>query len=205
MEYIGKTNRHITVKAGSVAIFEVPFKAYPTPSVTWKHGKESLPKGTRVQEEVISCLATLRLRDCQLTDAGEYPVTLKNEHGELTTSFRLTVLDKPDAPKDLSVTSVTEDSVSLSWLPPDNDGGSNIKGYVIERREASRRSWQKIGTTSSLTFTADCLVEGQSYLFQVKAENEFGLSEPVQISHAIAPAIQCGKYSYILLPVFLIC
>lgn len=192
---MGKTNRHITVKAGSVAIFEVPFKAYPTPVVTWKHGKEDLPKAKRIQEETISCLATLRIRECELADAGEYSVTLKNEHGELSTTYRLTVLDKPDAPADLAVTGVTENSVSLSWLPPENDGGSAIKSYTIEKREASRRSWQKVGTTRDTKFMVDSLVEGQAYYFQVRAENEFGLSEPAIISQPTTPAGQYGKSS----------
>lgn len=193
LNHLGKAKRHITVKAGSVAIFEVPFTAYPTPEVSWKHGSNDLPKEKRIQEETISCFSTLRLKECQLSDAGEYTVTLKNEHGELSTSYRLRVLDKPEAPRDLKVDAISEDSVSLSWLVPALDGGSPIKGYVIEKREASRRSWQKAGTTRDTKFTIKPLLEGQGYCFQVRAENEYGLSEPVEISQPATPTSQCGE------------
>lgn len=204
LDYIEKGNRHITVKAGSVAIFEVPFKAYPLPEVTWKHNRQALPKAKRVQHDLISCLATLRLRDCEIGDAGEYAVTLTNEHGELSTAFKLTVLDKPEAPKDLKINNISEDSITLSWLPPDNDGGSAIKGYVIEKREASRRTWQKAGTTRDNKFAVDSLIEGQPYYFQVRAENEFGLGEPVQITQSTTPAGSIGKsMSYLFYCLFI--
>ena len=195
LDHLGKTKRHITVKAGSVAILEVPFTAYPTPEVSWKHGGSDLPKVKRIQEETISCLATLRLKECELADAGEYSVTLKNEHGELSTNYRLTVLDKPQAPRDLVVDSVTESSVSLSWKPPADDGGSPLKGYTIEKREASRRSWQKVGTTRDTRFTVKPLLEGQGYFFQVRAENEFGLGEPVEVSQLTTPTSSIGKFN----------
>lgn len=193
LDHLGKTKRHVTVKAGSVAIFEVPFTAYPTPVVTWKHSNAALPKEKRIQEETISCLATLRMKECELGDAGEYAVTLTNEHGELSTNYRLTVLDKPQAPRNLTIQSVTEDSVSLEWQPPAEDGGSLIKGYTIEKREASRRSWHKVGITRDTRFTVKPLVEGQSYYFQVRAENEFGFGEAVEVSQPATPASSIGK------------
>lgn len=194
LNHIGKSKRHITVKAGSVAVFEVPFTAYPTPEVVWKHGDKNLPKEKRIQEETISCLSTLRLKECQLSDAGEYTVTLNNEHGELSTSYRLTVLDKPGVPQDFKVDSVTQDSVWLSWAPPASDGGSSLKGYVIEKREASRRSWQKVGTTRDTSLHIKPLMEGQGYYFQVRAENEFGLGDAAEILRPTTPASQFGEY-----------
>lgn len=142
---------------------------------------------------MISCLATLRVKDCQLADAGEYTVTLHNEHGELSTNYRLTVLDKPQAPRDLNIESVAEDAVSLSWQPPAYDGGSPIKGYTVEKREVSRRSWHKAGTTRDTKFTVKQLMEGQTYSFQVRAENEFGFSEAVEILQPSALASLIGE------------
>lgn len=193
MDHIGKSKRHITVKAGLVAIFEVPFVAYPTPEVTWTLGNTPLPKEKRIQEETISCLSTLRMKECKLSDAGEYTVTLTNEHGELSTNYRLTVLDKPEPPRDLKVDHISADSVSLSWQTPAHDGGSPIKGYLIEKREASRRSWQKVDNVRDTKCVAKNLIEGQGYYFQVRAENEFGLSEPAEILQQTTPASKFGK------------
>lgn len=193
LNHLGKAKRHITVKAGSVAIFEVPFTAYPTPEVSWKHGKNDLPKEKRIQEETISCVSTLRIKECRLEDAGEYIVVLTNDHGELSTTYRLTVLDKPQAPTDLKLDSMTEDSVTLSWMPPVHDGGSPVKQYVIEKREASRRSWQKVSTTRDTRFNVKGLLEGEGYFFQVRAQNEFGVGDAVEISQAATPASQFSE------------
>lgn len=70
---------------------------------------------------------------------------------------------------------------------------------MIEKREASRRSWQQVGTTRDTRFTVDSLVEGQGYLFQVCAENEYGLSEPAQTTQATTPAGQFGMSAATLL------
>ena len=32
----------------------------------------------------------------------------------------------------------------LTWQPPENDGGSKIKGYHVERRLTSSSRWLKI-------------------------------------------------------------
>lgn len=181
------------MKAGGVAIFEVPFKAYPVPDINWKHNGASLPKQKRIQQETVIGITSLRLRECELADAGEYTLTIANDHGELSTTYTLTVLDKPQPPQNLAARDVTEESCVLTWEPPTDDGGSPVKGYIVEKREASRRSWQKVETTRDTKVKVNDLMEGQGYYFQVRAENEHGLSEPVQISQAITPASQYSK------------
>ena len=61
----------------------------------------------------------------------------------------LFVPDKPGAPQKLSVTSVSERSVSLKWSEPQYDGGSEITNYIVEEREAVRRSWNRSGTVDA--------------------------------------------------------
>lgn len=59
--------------------------------------------------------------------------------------------DKPGPPEKLKVTSVSERSVSLKWSEPQSDGGCDITGYVIEEREAMRRSWNRSGAVDATT------------------------------------------------------
>ena len=49
----------------------------------------------------------------------------------------------------MTVTGVTERSVSLKWSQPDFDGGCDITGYIIEEREAVRRAYNKSGTVDA--------------------------------------------------------
>ena len=42
--------------------------------------------------------------------------------------------DKPSVPRDLRATMVAEDSVTLSWMSPKDNGGADITHYVVEKR-----------------------------------------------------------------------
>lgn len=51
---------------------------------------------------------------------------------------------RPSAPKELKFGDITKDSVHLTWEPPDDDGGSPLTGYLVEKREVSRKTWTKV-------------------------------------------------------------
>ena len=69
--------------------------------------------------------------------------------------------DVPSAPRELKVTGVTRSTCQLQWLPPTNDGGAAIQGYIVERQTEKR--WIRAvptlveGTTVQLVD----LIEGQ--------------------------------------------
>ena len=92
------------------------------------------------------------------------------------------------------MTGVTDKNVSFSWDVPKDDGGCEITGYKVEKREASKRNWSHVRNTEELTCIADHLVEGQGYMFRVAAENEIGIGEFVELDRAATPKNQFGKY-----------
>lgn len=60
-------------------------------------------------------------------------------------------------------------------------------GYVIEMSEFGVDSWKTVpGYCSTPQFTVKGLTEGKRYVFRVKAENMYGLSEPLHGSPVIA-------------------
>lgn len=85
--------------------------------------------------------------------------------------------DKPDIPVGpVKIEEVSGASVTVSWEPPEKDGGANVSGYVVEQREAHRPGW----TTVSESVTRPCfkftrLAEGTEYVFRVAAMNRFGV------------------------------
>lgn len=46
--------------------------------------------------------------------------------------FPLFASGVPSAPKDLQVKETTEQSISVTWSPPDDDGGKPVTSYIIE-------------------------------------------------------------------------
>ena len=41
---------------------------------------------------------------------------------------------------------ITKNSVSLSWAKPSNDGGSKLKGYVVEKMKKGEEEWVECAT-----------------------------------------------------------
>lgn len=67
----------------------------------------------------------------------------------------------------------------MSWEPPSVDGGAHVRNYIVEKREVSRKSWQTVTTKCSRTsYKITNLQEGQTYLFRVIPENEYGIGVP---------------------------
>lgn len=49
--------------------------------------------------------------------------------------------DTPGAPYKLEPSDIAKDSLTLSWYEPDEDGGSPITGYWVERYEPEHDKW----------------------------------------------------------------
>lgn len=96
-------------------------------------------------------------------------------------SFLLVHADAPGPPQPpFDISDIDADACSLSWHIPLEDGGSNITNYIVEKCDVSRGDW--VTALASVTKTS-CrigkLIPGQEYIFRVRAENRFGISEPL--------------------------
>ena len=80
----------------------------------------------------------------------------------------------PDAPRNL-LADATDGAVTLMWEAPEDDGGAVITDY--EYRIDQRGDWISIGSTAT-THTVAVLVNGTAYVFQVRAVNRIGRSQP---------------------------
>ena len=120
--------------------------------------------------------------------------THQNTLGKIQLSF-IFPLDKPSAPVGpLNVSDIKEDSVTLSWQPPESDGGSPVTKYLIEKCDAKRKSWNKVAEIESkdLTYVVPKLFEDQPYLFRVSAINAEGQGKPLQTDTEIKPKKPAG-------------
>ncbi|KAM9854317.1 immunoglobulin-like and fibronectin type III domain-containing protein 1 [Aulostomus maculatus] len=72
---------------------------------------------------------------------------------------------------------VTRENITLQWAKPMYDGGSNITGYVVEKKVLPDSRWMKANFTKIIEtqFTITGLTGGQSYEFRVTAKNGAGV------------------------------
>lgn len=76
--------------------------------------------------------------------------------------------------------SILADKMTISWLPPLDDGCSKITNYVIEKKEANRRTWVPVtNEPKECLFTVPKLMEGHEYVFRIMAQNKYGIGEPL--------------------------
>ena len=92
---------------------------------------------------------------------------------------------------------ILADSITLRWEAPEDNGGSDITGYIVEKREFNRRSWQEVATVKDLEFTVGKLLEGNQYYFRVIARNDIGNSEPVEMLEPITAKNPFSMFLYI--------
>ncbi len=79
----------------------------------------------------------------------------------------------PRSPSNLSA--IPGDTrIFLSWVPPANDGGSNITGYILYRSTVPGGGYSPINMTTELTYVDDGLTNGQAYWYTVSSFNMNG-------------------------------
>ncbi|XP_013148822.1 PREDICTED: twitchin isoform X2 [Papilio polytes] len=180
--------RKIKVRAGEPININIPIAGAPTPKITWTKGAIPLVPSHRLSSETSPDETKLSIEKSTRDDAGKYTITATNEYGKDSADIEVIVVDKPGIPKGpLSCTPVTHETMSLTWLPPTDDGGSEITGYVVEVAEFGVNDWRTVaGFCPKCSFTVKNLTEGKKYVFRVRAENLYGLSEPLESKPIIA-------------------
>uniref|UniRef100_A0A8C5J9T8 Titin n=1 Tax=Junco hyemalis TaxID=40217 RepID=A0A8C5J9T8_JUNHY len=181
-EIDSEMRKTLIVKAGGSFTMTVPFRGKPVPNVTWN--KPDTDLRTRASIDTSSNCTSLTIEKATRNDSGKYTLTLQNILNTTALTLMVKVLDtpeKPSPPEKLGVTNVTKDSVSLSWLKPEHDGGSRIVSYLLEALEKGQQKWVKCAVVKTTHHVVHGLKENVDYFFRVSAENQAGLSDPKEL------------------------
>lgn len=181
-------NRKIKVRAGEPVIINIPLSGAPIPEIEWQKKGGKIPETTRVSTDTNSERTILRIDKTTRADAEKYTVRAKNEFGEDSADIEVIVVDRPEPPQGpLQCTETTQDTITLTWNPPRDDGGSELTGYIVEINEFGTDNWRPLpGYCPRTLYTAKNLTEGKKYQFRVRAENIYGLSEALEGKPIIA-------------------
>ncbi|KAM9785969.1 immunoglobulin-like and fibronectin type III domain-containing protein 1 [Neosynchiropus ocellatus] len=106
----------------------------------------------------------------------------------------------PGPPAPPKVVSAFDDCINLSWSAPSNRGGSQILGYILEKRKKGSNLWTVVNTTDELIkekkYAVKDVVAGLEYEFRVTAINHSGAGEfsnPCEFVFARDPKQPPGK------------
>ncbi|XP_070330731.1 neurofascin isoform X15 [Odocoileus virginianus] len=145
-------------------------------AVSWLKDDEPLYISNRMKKEEDS----LTIFGVAERDQGSYTCVASTELDQDLAKAYLTVLGRPDRPRDLELTDLAERSVRLTWIPGD-DNNSPITDYVVQFEEDQFQPgvWHDHskfpGSVNSAVLRLSPYV---NYQFRVIAINEVGSSHP---------------------------
>uniref|UniRef100_A0A8C9Z7H8 Titin n=1 Tax=Sander lucioperca TaxID=283035 RepID=A0A8C9Z7H8_SANLU len=105
--------------------------------------------------------------------------------------------DPPGTPEAIHV---NKDTIVIQWTKPEYDGGSNITGYTVEKRDLPEGRWVRANFTNVIEtqFTVTGLTENAQYDFRVIAKNAVGtISKPSYNSGPVTASdkLEAPKFS----------
>lgn len=184
-----ETFKSVTIKAGRTHKWAVDFMGEPPPSVKWIWRDDiPLTNSERIKIENSDYHTDFTILNAVRKDTGKYTLTITNVNGKDTETVELTVLSKPGAPEGpLVVSDVTAEKAKVGWKKPEDDGGSPIKEYEIEKMDMATGKWVRVGRVPADKLSPDGkgefevtgLTPGSEYKFRVTAVNNEGDSEPL--------------------------
>lgn len=95
----------------------------------------------------------------------------------------------PGAPASAKYLEVLATSIKMSWETPLKDGGAPIRNYIVDKRETSRANWAQVSSKIKgdvLEFNIEKLIDGHEYQFRIRAENMWGVGDPLITNPVIA-------------------
>ncbi|CAF4753344.1 unnamed protein product, partial [Rotaria magnacalcarata] len=182
--------KSITVKAGRPFEIEIPFEAYPIPTMSWAKDGKNLTPGvdSQYQTAIDQKRCTLNVEKAKRDDTGKYELKLRNPKGDTKFALDVTVIDRPGKPEGpMKVSDVTKESCTVSWRPPLDNGGCPIEKYIVEKQDVGRGGWTPAGDVNgdATSINVTKLSPGKEYLFRVRAVNKEGESDPLENNIAI--------------------
>lgn len=193
--------RVFTARRGDQLELVVPYTAIPEPDILWTQNGKLLISSSTVKIQNDTQTTTLIFPKMDPAQVGTYHLRLKNKWGECSQDFVVVMLDRPEPPRELKTSEVGSDSVTLSWKPPDHDGGAPITNYQVEYHDRNTSKWIVYKTRKPITETfvrVQSLNEAHDYTFRVSAENDVGRSEPSQNSEYVETRDRTGDAPAIL-------
>uniref|UniRef100_A0AAF5DMX8 non-specific serine/threonine protein kinase n=1 Tax=Strongyloides stercoralis TaxID=6248 RepID=A0AAF5DMX8_STRER len=167
------------IRAGNPVNINVFFEGEPEPETTWLIN--NVAPSERVLVENKNHTSKITIFSSIRSDSGSYHITVQNEYGKQSASCNITILDVPGVPEGpLKATDINKEGCKLSWKPPLDNGGSEIIGYIVEKMDTSRGTWQEVGEFVDCNAVIKGLTNGKTYQFRVKAVNLEGESKPLE-------------------------
>ena len=160
--------KEIVVRGGEPIQIDAIVKGFPRPIIQWQDSStnDEIIEDERVAIQRTNKKSTLLIMKSVRTDSKTYTLQCKNKHGITAGKCDVTVVDIPTAPTGPMIfTDVSNDSLTLNWEAPSDDGGCGLNGYIVDCMEVQVTGWKTLSSTVSRThYRVDKLNPGSEYI-----------------------------------------
>lgn len=172
----------------------VPIKGKPQPVCRWSRDVGAISAKAMIASSEDA--SELVIKGADRSDSGVYDLLLENKVGKKKAQIKVKVIGRPSAPEGpMLFEEIQANSVKVTWKVPVDDGGSEILGYIVERREAARNAWYTVDSrVTDTNLVVKGLREGTEYHFKVTAENSFGVSSSLKSEQPLVPKTPLCKF-----------
>merc|ERR1712131_124063 len=169
--------RQVNCRVGAEIRLDLPIVGKPKPMMTWTKDRIPCKREHGVAIERSPSGVTIAWQEVTKEHAGQYYCKLESKAGTSESSFILNVFGVPGKVRGpIEAIDIDATEIHLDWEIPDDTGGSDITGYVIEKKLATMDKFNLV--TASCTrsqFRVKKLEEKCEYVFRICAENKYGL------------------------------
>uniref|UniRef100_A0A8C4IM08 Neural cell adhesion molecule L1-like protein n=2 Tax=Dicentrarchus labrax TaxID=13489 RepID=A0A8C4IM08_DICLA len=161
--------------------------------VVWRKDGEKIPLSFEENSRYLVADGLLQIMNVNLSDQGFYTCIARTSLDEDNATALLTILDVPDAPKNLTILELESPrNVSLSWVPG-SDHNSSVTEFIVEYEESQWEPgrWRELQKVPGIQATAELALHGHlNYQFRVYAVNAVGPGPPSEPTkrHKTPPA-----------------
>lgn len=161
--------------------------------MVWRKDGEEIPLSFEENSRYSVDDRMLQIMNVNLRDQGTYTCIARTSLDEDNATALLTILDVPDAPKNLKISELKSPRiVLLSWVP-ESDHNSTVTEFIVEYEESQWEPgrWKQLHKVPGNQATAELALHGHlNYQFRVYAVNGVGPGPPSEPTerHKTPPA-----------------
>ncbi|XP_063811004.1 myosin-binding protein H-like [Pseudophryne corroboree] len=169
-------------QVGEAVNLVIPFQGKPKPQIQWsKNGQPLDPKHASVRNGESDTI--LFIRTAERKDSGTYQLTVQIDDIEDKANIEIKIAERPGPPKSIKLADSWGFNAAIEWIPPLDDGNSDITGYTVQKSDKKTGEWFNVLENYRQTnCTVSDLIIGNSYYFRVFSENVCGLSEKAAVT-----------------------
>ena len=169
IERVNMPKSAVMVKGDNLTM-KVKVQGEPITDKSWFWGRREIKASGSVNIENTDYMSRITIFALERADTGTFSFRAENEHGMAESSLELVVQVAPNKPRGpLRIDDIFAESCVVSWHAPEDDGGSPLTHYIVERAQGGGENWMQCGRVAAPQ--TECkvvgLTEGKEYRIQV--------------------------------------